>query len=343
MLVKDTEIGAIMSAYTRIRGTYATENRHTLTDILRTEWGFQSYVQSDFWSCRSCAASLTAGMDHEMPDSKWLNEANVTSALKDTSLEIETVDRALVRRFTQMFRFGQFERPYAPGVIDADAHGAIARSIGGQVAVLLKNDTGLLPLDSGAVGSIVLIGQSTFVDEACNGGGGSSKVTPLYTVSPLQGLRNVLGSLGSTASVSSVTVADALANLPDALAAAASDVVVIMAGCVASEGADAPDAHLPHDQDRMIAALLAANPRCVVVLKDSTPVLMPWIAEASSVLEAWNQGSEDGHVVADLLFGVVNPSGKVPTTLQRGHAPRGAGTRAGQRLTRRVRGLACRT
>jgi len=315
MLVKDAEIGAIMSAYNRIRGTYATENRHTLTDILRTEWGFQGYVQSDFWSCRSCAASLTAGMDHEMPDSKWLNEANVTSALKDTSLEIETVDRALVRRFTQMFRFGQFERPYAPGVIDADAHGAIARSIGGQVAVLLKNDTGLLPLDSGAVGSIVLIGQSTFVDEACNGGGGSSKVTPLYTVSPLQGLRNVLGSLGSTASVSTVTVADDLANLPDALAAAAaSDVVVIMAGCVASEGADAPDAHLPHDQDRMIAALLAANPRSVVVLKDSTPVLMPWIAEASSVLEAWNQGSEDGHVVADLLFGVVNPSGKVPTT-----------------------------
>lgn len=300
MLVKDAEIGAIMSAYTRIRGTYATENRHTLTDILRTEWGFQSYVQSDFWSCRSCAASLTAGMDHEMPDSKWLNEANVTSALKDTSLEIETVDRALVRRFTQMFRFGQFERPYAPGVIDADAHGAIARSIGGQVAVLLKNDTGLLPLDSGAVGSIVLIGQSTFVDEACNGGGGSSKVTPLYTVSPLQGLRNVLGSLGSTASVSTVTVADDLANLPDALAAAASDVVVIMAGCVASEGADAPDAHLPHDQDRMIAALLAANPRCVVVLKDSRH-------------------------------------------LQRGHAPRWAGTRAGQGLTRRVRGLVCRT
>ena len=116
MLVKDAEIAAVMSAYNRVRGTYATENRYLLTDVLRTEWGFDGYVQSDFWSCRSAAASLHAGMDHEMPDAKWLNEANVKAALNDTSLEIETVDRALVRRFTQMFRFGQFERPYQPGV-----------------------------------------------------------------------------------------------------------------------------------------------------------------------------------------------------------------------------------
>ncbi len=111
MLVKDADIAAVMSAYNRVRGTYATENRYLLTDVLRTEWGFDGYVQSDFWSCRSAAASLHAGMDHEMPDAKWLNEANVKAALADTSLEIETVDRALVRRFTQMFRFGQFERP----------------------------------------------------------------------------------------------------------------------------------------------------------------------------------------------------------------------------------------
>ena len=94
-----------------------------------------------------------------MPDAKWLNEANVKAALQDTSLEIETVDRALVRRYTQMFRFGQFERPYDPGEIDAQAHGAVSRTIGSQIAVLLKNDGGLLPLDADA-GSIVIIGQS---------------------------------------------------------------------------------------------------------------------------------------------------------------------------------------
>ena len=83
-----------------------------------------------------------------MPDAKWLNETNVKAALQDTSLEIETVDRALVRRYTQMFRFGQFERPYDPGEIDAEGHGAISRRIGEQIAVLLKNDGGLLPLDA---------------------------------------------------------------------------------------------------------------------------------------------------------------------------------------------------
>ena len=119
MLVKDGDIAAIMSAYNRVRGVYATENRYILNDILRDEWGFQGYVQSDFWSCRSAAGSLNAGMDHEMPDAKWLNETNVKNALEDTSLEIQTVDRALIRRYTQMFRFGQFERPYNPGEIDA--------------------------------------------------------------------------------------------------------------------------------------------------------------------------------------------------------------------------------
>ena len=315
MLVKDAQIAAIMSAYNRVRGVYATENRYLLTTVLREEWGFEGYVQSDFWSCRSAAPSLNAGMDHEMPDAKWLNEANVKAALQDTSLEIQTVDRALVRRFTQMFRFGQFERPYHPGQIDAEGHGAISRRIGEQLAVLLKNDAGLLPLDAASAGRVLIVGQSEYVDDACQGGGGSSKVDPLYTVTPVDGMRDVLASLGSAATVSKVTVADDLSNLDEAKAAAReADTVIIMAGLVATEGVDRPDAHLPNGQSRMIAELLGLNPRTVVVLKDSSPVLMPWIDRAPAVLEAWNQGAEDGHVVADLLFGNVNPSGKLPTT-----------------------------
>ena len=317
MLVKDAEIAAFMSAYNRIRGVYATEYRHTLTDILRTEWGFEGYVQSDFWSCRSAAPSLNSGMDHEMPDAKWLNESNVNAALQDTSLEIETVDRALVRRYTQMFRFGQFARPYDPGEIDAQAHGAVSRTIGSQIAVLLKNEGGLLPLNANA-GSIVIIGQSKFVDEACLGGGGSSKVVPLYTVAPLEGMQDVLRDLGSSATVTKVTVADDLSNLNEAKSAAKeADVVVLMAGLVATEGADQRDANMLNDQNRMLDELLGVNPATVVVMKDSNPVLMPWIDKAPAVLEAWNQGAEDGHAVADLLFGVVNPSGKVPTSYPR--------------------------
>jgi beta-glucosidase len=317
MLVKDAAIAAIMSAYNRIRGVYATEYRHTLTDVLRTEWGFEGYVQSDFWSCRSAAPSLNAGMDHEMPDAKWLNETNVKAALHDTSLEIRTVDRALIRRYSQMFRFGQFERPYEPGEIDARAHGAVSRTIGSQIAVLLKNDGGLLPLGAGAR-SVVIVGQSKFVDQACLGGGGSSKVIPLYTVPPLEGMQDVLRDLGSPATVRKVTVADDLSNLEDARnAVREADVVVLMAGLVATEGADQPDANMLNDQNRMLDELLGVNPATVVVLKDSNPVLMPWIDKAPAVLEVWNQGAEDGHVVADLVFGVVNPSGKIPTSYPR--------------------------
>lgn len=220
MLVKDGRIAAIMSAYNRVRGTYATESRYPLHDILRREWGFEGYVQSDFWSCRSTAASLSAGMDLEMPDDKFLNEERVKAALNDTSLEIETVDRALVRRFTQMFRFEQFGKEYDPGQIDAAAHGAASRRIGAQLAVLLKNDDARLPLDPQAARSVVLIGQSEYVDEACNGGGDSSKVDPLYTVTPLDGMRDVLADLGSDASADKVTVARDLSNLHEAVAAA---------------------------------------------------------------------------------------------------------------------------
>lgn len=318
MLVKDADIAAIMSSYNRVRGVYATENRYTLNDVLRREWGFEGYVQSDFWSCRSCAASLNAGMDHEMPDAKWLNETNVTAALHDTSLEIQTVDRALVRRFTQMFRFGQFERPYAPVEIDAAGNGARSRRIGEQCAVLLKNEGGLLPLDAAAAGRILIVGQKDFVDDACQGGGGSSKVIPLYTVTPVDGMRDVLASLGSSATVERFTVTRDLSNLEQAVAAAKdADTLIVMAGVVATEGADRPSIAMFDRQDAMVSALLGLVEKTVVVLKDASPVLMPWLEGAPAVLEAWNQGAEDGHVVADLLFGVVNPSGKVPTTYPR--------------------------
>ena len=317
MLVKDGDIAAIMSAYNRVRGVYATENRYTLNDVLRREWGFEGYVQSDFWSCRSAAPSLNAGMDHEMPDAKWLNEDNVKGALHDTSLEIQTVDRALVRRFTQMFRFGQFERPYDPGEIDAKGHGAISRRIGSEIAILLKNQDATLPLSKDA-GRILIVGQREYAEIACLGGGGSSKVDPLYTVPPVEGLRDVIASLGGSATVESVIVARDLSNLEEVTTAAGeADVVLAMVGLIATEGADRPDLSLPDGQDRIVDAALAANPRTVVVLKNSSPVLMPWIDSVPAVLEAWNQGAEDGHVVADLLLGVANPSGKVPTTYPR--------------------------
>ena len=274
-------------------------------------------MQSDFWSTRSAAASLNAGLDHEMPDAKWLNQTNITNALNDTSLEMKTIDRALTRRFTQMFRFGQFERPYDPGEIDAAANGATARRLGAQMAVLLKNDAGLLPITN-PTGQLVIIGQSKFAEYATQGGGGSSKVDPLYTVAPLEGLRDILTEMGADATADSFIVADDLSNLELAIEAArTADTVILMAGLVATEGADMPSPNMLNQQNEMLDALLGVNKNTVVVMKDSAPVLMPWVDKAPTILEVWNQGAEDGHVVPDLLFGRVNPSGKVPTTYPR--------------------------
>ncbi|MST50277.1 glycosyl hydrolase [Mobiluncus holmesii] len=313
MLVKDGEIASIMSAYNRVRGDYATENRYILNDVLRRDWGFKGYVQSDFWSTRSAAASINAGLDHEMPDAKWLNEENVKAALEDTSLEIELIDRALVRRYTQMFRFHHFDTVYNPREIDARGNGAIARRIGADMAVLLKNETGLLPLKP--EGRILIVGQSKFAEFACQGGGGSSKVDPLYTVDPEPGLRDVVSELGGGAEVTSFIVSKDLSNLDDAVAAARqADVVLVMAGLIATEGVDNESMLMPNHQNEMVAKLLPANEKTVVILKSSAPTVMPWIEDASTILEVWNQGVEDGHVVGDLIFGTVNPSGKAPTT-----------------------------
>ncbi|MDR6939180.1 beta-glucosidase family protein [Arcanobacterium hippocoleae] len=315
MVVKDGKVAAIMSAYNRVRGTYATENRYLLNDVLRRDWGFEGYVQSDFWSARSAGPSLNAGLDHEMPDAKWFNEKNLKAALNDTSTEIELIDRALIRRYTQMFRFGHFDTVYNPVAIDAQAHGAISREIGAEMAVLLKNAEQILPLDPNTAGSILIVGQDKFAGKACQGGGGSSKVDPLYTVDPEPGLRDVIADLGGTATVESFIVERDLSNLADAVAAARkADTVLIMAGLIATEGADMPYLVMPHQQNEMVAQLLEANQHTVVVLKSSAPMVMPWIDDASTILEVWNQGAEDGHVVGDLIFGSVNPSGKVPTT-----------------------------
>ena len=213
-----------------------------------------------------------------------------------------------------MFRLGQFERPLVETPIDAVGHGRVARSIAEQSAVLLKNDPGALPLDSSVVRSIALIGPPAQARDAHTGGEGSSKVVPLYTVTPMQGLRNALSALGSTATV---TYHDG-ADLPAAaVLAASSDVAVVMVGDTLTEGADRSNLSLPGNQDALVSAVAAANPRTIVVLKTGGPVLMPWIGQVRAVLEAWYPGSEDGNAVARLLLGIANPSGKLPITFPR--------------------------
>jgi beta-glucosidase len=311
MAVRDGGAAAVMCAYPRVNGTYACENEHLLKQVLRKEWGFRGYVQSDFGAVHSTAQSILAGTDLEMNSGVWYSAARVGAALAAGAVGVADIELLLKRRFYSMFRLGQFDRPLVETPIDAVGHGRVALSIAEQSAVLLKNVDGQLPLDASALRSIALIGPHMHARDANTGGEGSSKVVPLYTITPMQGLRDVLDRLGSSATV---TYDDGAEIAAAATLAASSDIAIVMVGDNHTEGADRSNLSLPGTQDALVLAVATANPRTIVVLKNGGPVLMPWIDRVRAVLEAWYPGSEDGNAVARLLFGVANPSGKLPVT-----------------------------
>jgi beta-glucosidase len=322
MAVKDGGVASVMCSYNSVNGYSMCENKHILTDVLRGQWGFTGYVQSDFFAAHSTANTMLAGLDNEMPGidvaplTAWWTPAKINAALSAGQIKQSDIDTALGRRYTQMFRLGIFDRPVAQTAIDQAGDGTIARAIGEQSAVLLKNANNVLPFDAKSIHSIALIGQSAYASKAVSGCcGGSSDVIPLYTVTPLEGVQNTLKQLGSGATANLTVVADDNSNLADAVAAAKqADVVIVLAGTIAEEGADRTSIGLSNNQDAIVSAVAAANPRTAVVMKDNASALMPWIDQVPAVLETWFPGQEDGNIMAGLVFGVVNPSGKLPVT-----------------------------
>jgi beta-glucosidase len=373
MAVKDGQVASIMCAYNFVNGFQSCESKELLTDVLRDQWGFEGYVQSDFFAVRTTAPSMRAGLDHLMPfPAPHWSVAELNAALAAGTLPLADLDQALLRRYTQMFRLGIFERqPLVQKPIDFAAGGVKARAIGVESGVLLQNDNRVLPFDAKTVRNLVLIGKATqvyaqqavaggvMVGQPMGAGGGSSDVVPSYTVSPRDGLKNVLAALGNpAATVTLITVKDDNSDLEAAkAAAAAADAVVIMAGTISEEGADRatfatatgdtvtalgdgldwyvarPSAlstttsNAPGNSNTvaMIKGILAATSKTgksmagktALVLKDNAGVAMdPALLGPAgpAILEVWFPGQEDGHIVADLLFGVVNPSGKLPFT-----------------------------
>ncbi len=373
MAVKDGRVAAVMCAYNFVNGFQSCESRELLTDILRGRWGFDGYVQTDFFAGKSTAPSMQAGLDHMMPfPSPFWSADELTAALAAGTLQVADLDKALVRRYTQMFRLGIFDRqPLVQQPIDFAAGGVKARAVGTESGVLLQNDNGVLPFDATTARHVVLVGKATQIyaqqavaggamtGQPMGGGGGSSDVVPSYTVSPRDGLQDVLAARGNRdATVTLVTVKDDNSDLDAAVAAAAAaDVVVIMAGTISEEGADratfadstgdsvtatgegldwyvarpstlsTTTSNAPGNSQTiaMIKGILGgvsktAKPmarKTALVLKDNAGVPMDPALLGSggpAILEVWFPGQEDGHIVADLLFGVVNPSGKLPFT-----------------------------
>jgi beta-glucosidase len=300
--------GAVMCAYPLINGTYNCQNDALLTGVLRGQMGFDGFTTSDFGATHSTAASLAAGLDLEMPTGVYFDTALKTAVL-DGQVSVSEIDQALVRRYTVMIEAGLFDHPPTVEPIPAQADGAVARTLAEQGMVLLKNQpvsgAATLPL-SRAVHSIAVIGP--YAGAAKTGGGGSSHVVPLYTVDPVTGVKDRAGPSVAVTYDSGADPATAAA------VAKAADVAVVMVGDSETEGKDRPGLSLTGNQDALVAAVAAANPRTVVVLKTGAPVLMPWVNQVPAILEAWYPGEEDGNAVAAVLFGDANPSGKLPVT-----------------------------
>ena len=319
MTIQEANLASVMCSYPHLNGVYACENKELLTDWLRDDLGFKGYVMSDRGATHSTAPAITAGLDLEFASPKWFTPELIHAALDVGTLTTKDIDQQLARRFGVMFRLGQFDDPInSLTPIDFPTNGKRIQDIGEKGSVLLKNDGGALPLKAGSLASVALIGTPTFAGAAKFNSQGPSDaivVTSPYTVTPEQGLNNALQKLGSNATVTYNNASDIQAA---AALAATSDVAVVMVGDISREGVDRSSLALPVrdgvDQNALVAAVVAANPNTVVVLKNGGPVLLPWLAKVPAVLEAWYPAQEDGNIVANLLFGISNPSGKLPMT-----------------------------
>lgn len=319
--IKEGKSASIMCAYPAINGAYSCEDDFLLKAVLRKEWDFEGFVTPDYLAVHDMMKAMMAGLDVDaLRGEEGLFAAKyLKPAIESGKIPMSLVDEKLVRRFRTMIEMGVFDNPAKLEAIPDRADGTESRRIAVQGIVLLKNDGGILPLKAGVLHSIALIGP--YASAASTGGGGSSQVKPLYTVTPVEGLKERAG-----ASVS-VQLADGSDVAKAVELAKASEVAIVMVGDHESEGRDHGIA-LTGNQDQLVAAVVAANPRTVVVLKSGSAELMPWLDKVPAVLEAWYPGEEDGNAVADVLFGAVNPSGKLPLTFPKSAADTPAQTPA---------------
>jgi beta-glucosidase len=328
--VKDGDIAAVMCSYNRINGDYACENKYLLTDVLKKDWEYKGFVLSDWGGTHSTAKASAAGLDHEEPG-EWFYGEPLKMAVQSGKVPMAEIDDHVHRILRSMFATGVIDDPPVKSVVDVAGGLEVAQRIEESSIVLLKNEGGQLPLDSSKVRSIAVIGPHA--DVGMISGGGSAQVDPPggNAIMP-PGKGNTTWQMHvwfPTSPLKSVRAKAAGANVqfdsgenPDKAAALAKncEVAIVFAYQWESEGMDLPSLSLPENQDQLIAKVAAANPHTIVVLETGSAVTMPWVGNVSAIAEAWYGGSRGAEAVANVLFGVVNPSGKLPVTFPKSDA-----------------------
>ena len=333
----DAGVGTVMSAFNDLNGVPTSANPFTLTKVLRGEWKFEGFVVSDYTSVKelinhglaaddkdAARAALNAGVDMEMV-SRLFNQQG-PALLREGQLTQATIDEAVRRILRIKFRLGLFEHPYVDETLESRAlltseNRAAARAVADRSMVLLKNDRETLPL-SKAVRSIAVIGPLAD-DKRAPLGWWAGDGKPADTVTPLAGIKLKI-SPGTKVSYAKgcETQGDSTAGFAEALAAARnSDVALVFVGEPAEtvgEAASKSSLDLPGRQMDLIKEIYATGKPTVVVLVNGRPLTIGWVAEnVPAILEAWMGGTESGNAIADVLFGDVNPGGKLPVTWPR--------------------------
>ncbi len=346
--VKEGGAWSIMPGYNKYNGDHACENSTLLLDILKGDWGFDGVAISDWGAVHNTEKVARNGLDMEF--GSWTNGLNWGASnaydnyylakpylklIEEGEMSTEELDdkdarvlRLIMR--TEMNR----NRPY--GSLNSDEHYAAARRIGANGIVLLKNDGNLLPVAPSAR-KILVVGENAI--KMMTVGGGSSSLKVQREVLPLDGIRAMAAQKGVEVAYERGYVGDVSGEyngvttgqnlndgrsaeqlIADAVAAAReADMVIFIGGLNKSdhqdaEGCDRTDFGLPYGQDAVISALVEANPRTAVVMLTGNAYAMPWLNKVPSVVQGWYIGSEAGNALADVIFGEVNPSGKLPFT-----------------------------
>jgi beta-glucosidase len=313
-VVEDVQPWTVMCSYNRLNGVYTSENPWLLTSVLRDEWGFEGLVVSDWGAVNDRVAGVAAGLDLEMPSSGGRTDAQVVAAVKDGSLDEAALDRAAQRVVDLVGKADA--RPAQEGPLDVDAHHALAREAASRCIVLLKNDGDVLPLSRDA--RIAVIGE--FARSPRYQGAGSSQINPTRVDNALDAIRGeVSGDVQFVPGFSLDGSGDAAALRAEAVSAASdADIAVVFLGVPddeESEGFDRQHMDLSADQLHLIDAVASANPKTVVVLSNGGAVTLPFAGSVSAILEGWLLGQGGGSATADVLFGTVNPSGKLTETI----------------------------
>jgi beta-glucosidase len=307
--VQEAQVASVMCAYNELNHVPDCANPYLDSQVLKGEFGFPGFLTSDWFAQTSSAAAAEAGLDLEMPDGCLLG-TQLQPEVQAGAVRMARLDDMVSRILTEMFRFGLFNRRQTGSprtVVTSPAHTAFARTAAEDGTVLLKNAGGMLPLDPGRTKSIAVIGADGG-SQAQTAGGGSASVVAPYAVSPYRGIVSRAGRH------TRVVYDDGSSPAQAAAAARASDVAVVFASLFDQEDRDQTTLLLPAGENALITAVAAANPNTVVVLNTGSAVVMPWLGQVRGLLEAWYPGQEDGNALAALLFGDVDPSGKLPVT-----------------------------